>query len=168
MHPVAIGFGVVMTVYATTALAAPQVGERLPDVAASDVTGQREQLQSLVHGDRTLVVVLTDRHATERMRAWFDMARGRAPAVTLVSLVSVGVPALVPDSVARSRARAQVPEAHWHSTLFDTDHGMARRLGLALDDMPYAFALDAAGRVLATTHGTADSAAAAAVWDALR
>jgi hypothetical protein len=144
------------------------VGDRVPDLSARDVTGQPEGLRSLFRGERTLVVVLTDRKKPERMRAWFDQAGARAPAsVARVSIVSVGVPGIVPDSVARERARRQVPQKYWHATLLDTDHGMARRMGLAIDDMPYAMAVDREGRVLAWAHGTADSPQAAAIWRAL-
>ncbi len=147
-------------------LAAPQPGGELPSLNARDVTGERHELADLLHGS-TLLVAITDRHAGDAMRAWFEAARTRAPAANEVSIISIGKPFFVSDGYARSRAREQVPRRWWHASLFDSDHSMAEKLELDQDTVPYAFAVGPDGRVLAEVHGTATSPEAQQIWQAL-
>ncbi len=153
---------------ASRAGAAPLPGERLPQVMASDVTGRTERLQALLGTDRTLLVAITDRSASQAMRAWFDTATARAPAgVARISVISLGLPFFVSQGVAQRKARGEVPQQFWHASLLDTHHQMAGLLGLAVDGTPYAFVLAEDGRVLASVHGLAGSPDAEAVWRAL-
>lgn len=147
-------------------LAAPQPGGELPSLNAEDVTGERHELAALLHG-ATLLVAITDRHAGDAMRAWFDAAGTRAPAANRVSIVSIDKPFFVSDGYARSRARDQVPRRWWHSSLFDSDRSMAKKLELREDAVPYAFVVGPDGRVLAEVHGTATSPQAERIWQAL-
>ena len=148
------------------ASAAPQAGEALPELSASDVTGQRQQLMNLIQGP-TLLVAIADRDAGEAMRAWFAAAATRAPQANQVSIISIDKPFFVSDSYARSRAREQVPRAYWHASLFDTDHGIAKKLGLGSGKVPYAFAVSGDGRVVASVQGKPDSPNAEQLWGAL-
>ena len=146
--------------------AAPQAGEALPALSANDVTGQRQQLKNLIHGP-TLLVAIADRDAGDAMRAWFAAAATRAPQANQVSIISIDKPFFVSDSYARSRAREQVPRAYWHASLFDTDHGIAKKLGLEGGKVPYAFAVSGDGRVVASVQGKPDSPNAEQLWGAL-
>jgi hypothetical protein len=146
---------------------APEAGAPLPSLTATDVTGQAQRLRDLIEGP-TLVVAITDRHAGDRMRAWFQEAEVRVPGVNQVSIISVGIPFFVSDSYARSRAREHVPRRWWHASLFDSDRSVAGKLGLPEDELPYAFAVDGGGRVLAVAHGRPDDRAAQRVWGALK
>lgn len=146
--------------------AAPQASAALPPIVAEDVTGQRWSLQDLVRGP-TLLVAITDRHAGEAMKAWFDAADARAPRANRVSIISIGKPLFVSDDYARSRAREQVPRRWWHASLFDSDHSMAEKLGLHEDESPYAFAVSGDGRVLAEVHGAPGAPQAQRLWSAL-
>ncbi|HEY3450311.1 MAG TPA: hypothetical protein VGK67_28405 [Myxococcales bacterium] len=147
--------------------AAPRPAEPLPDVVGVDVNGQQQRLRSLVRGP-TLVVAITDRGAEGRMRAWFEAAERRiAPEAQRVSVVSIGVPFFVSDGLARSKAREHVPPRWREQTLMDVDHRMAQALGLAQDGLPWAFAVDEDGNVLAAVHAYAEDPASEVVWDAL-
>ena len=112
-------------------------------------------------------MAIANRDAGDAMRTWFTAAAARAPQTNQVSIISIGKPFFVSDTYARSRAREQVPRAYWHASLFDTDHSMAKKLGLAEDALPYAFALSEDGRVLASVRGKPDSPEAERVWTAL-
>jgi hypothetical protein len=150
------------------ALAAPQAGERLPDLESTDVTGQPQHLHALLGPDRTLLVAITDRSEAAAMRAWFDAASARAPRSTArVSVISLGLPFFVSEGQARGKARAEVPQAYWHASLLDTHHQMAKRLGLRSSSGPFAFAVAADGQILAAVNGPASSPDAGAIWRAL-
>ena len=146
--------------------AAPQAGEALPSLTAADVTGQRRRLSDLIRGP-TLLVAIANRDAGDGMRAWFSAATARAPQANQVSIISIGKPFFVSDSYARSKAREHVPRAYWHASLFDTDHSMAKELGLREDEQPYAFAVGEDGRVLVSARGKPDSPQAEQLWTAL-
>ncbi len=145
---------------------APRVGEALPALSADDVTGHRQQLADLIHGP-TLVVAIADREAGDGMHAWFAAAAERAPQASQVSVISIDKPFFVTDAYARSRAREHVPRAYWHVSLFDTDHAIAKKLGLTGGKDPYAFAVSGDGQVLASVQGKPDSPNAEQVWGAL-
>jgi hypothetical protein len=146
--------------------AAPQVGKALPELSANDVTGQRQQLTNLIRGP-TLLVAIADRDAGDAMRAWFAAAAKRAPQANQVSIISIDKPFFVSDSYARSKARERVPRAYWHASLFDSDRGIAKKLGLGVGTVPYAFAVSGDGRVLASVQGKPDSPNAEQLWGAL-
>ena len=154
-------------VLATAVLAAPAVGERLPDVRAKDVDGAERHLLELLHEGPTLGVAITDRGAADKMRAWFDASDERVPGVNRVSVVSIGVPFFVSDDYARSKAREQVPERWRGKSLFDSDGTLAKELGLGKGETPWVFVVDAQGRIEARVHGTPDDPAAEAIWKAL-
>ncbi len=145
---------------------APQAGEALPSLTAADVTGQLRRLSDLIRGP-TLLVAIANREAGEAMRAWFSAAVARAPQANQVSIISIGKPFFISDAYARSKAREHVPRAHWHASLFDTDHSMAKELGLGEDEVPYAFAVSEDGRVLASVRGKPSSPQAEQLWTAL-
>jgi len=152
---------------AAAALAAPAVGEQLPEIRALDVDGNEHLLRDLLGPGPTLLVAITDRKAGDAMHAWFDEADRRAPRAQRVSIISVGVPFFVSDAYARSKARDNVPEKWRSRSLFDSEKGMARALRLGSGTTPWVFVVDPAGRVLARVHGTPADPAAARIWEAL-
>ncbi len=145
---------------------APNAGAALPSLRAADVTGAPHRLQDLIHGP-TLLVAITDRDGGDAMRAWFDAANTRAPGANRVSIISIGKPFFVSDDYARSKARREVPRRAWRTSLMDTDHSMANALGLEQGSVPYAFAIDGDGTVLAVVHGPVADPRAQQVWSAL-
>lgn len=156
------------TVLAPAAAAAATVPARLPALEGKDVTGAPQRLDRLLGPERTLLVVITDRKSSERMRAWFDAADSRAPAsVERLSILTFRLPFYVSDAYARGKAREQVPREYWGRTLLDTRHQLRKQLGLSADREPWAFAVDRSGRILAAVHGDVDSAGAAKIWEAL-
>ena len=152
---------------ALTALAVPAPGEQLPRILALDVNGTEHRLRDLLGPGPTLLVAITDRDAGDAMQAWFDEADRRAPKAQRLSVISVGVPFFVSDDYARAKAREKVPEKWRSRSLFDSEKGMAKALGLGSDEKPWAFVVDPGGKVLARAHGAPDDPAAAAIWDAL-
>ncbi|MBI2395592.1 MAG: hypothetical protein HYV09_38860 [Deltaproteobacteria bacterium] len=146
----------------TAAAAAPKPPEPFPLFIARDVTGQRQSTATW-RGAPTLVVAITDRRASDAMRAWFQDAEKRAPAVRLKGLISIRVPFFISDSYARARARESIPMKHWHDNLLDVHLGIAKVLSVSESDVPWAFALDAQGRVVAVAHATVDAPEARAV-----
>jgi hypothetical protein len=152
---------------ATAAGAMPGPGEALPDFSTRDLLDQPHQSRELV-GRPTLLVVITDKDGGDEMRRWFDTASTRVPeSVHRASILSLKLPFFVSAGTVRGKAREKVPRAFWRDTWLDKNGAMARALGLASSRTPYAFALDARGRVVAAVHGTVDSPEAQAVWDAL-
>jgi hypothetical protein len=154
-------------VLASPAAALPEAGEPLPTFSATDLLGQPHDTQEL-QGQRTLLVAITDQHGGDEMRRWFDTANSRLPdSVHRASIISLGLPFYVSTGMVRDRAKQQVPEQFWTDTWADKNSKMAKALGLATSQQPYALALDEHGQVLASVHGTVDSPGAQAIWDAL-
>ncbi len=165
-HSAKLTVFIVGALVAARVLGAPEAGAALPSLRASDVTGASHRLKDLIDGP-TLLVAITDRDGGNAMRAWFGAADTRAPRVHRVAIISIGKPFFVSDAYARSKARQEVPRRAWHTSLMDTDHGLARTLGLDGGATPYAFAIDGEGRVLAVVHGSVDDPRADQVWTAL-
>lgn len=150
------------------ALAALRPGTIFPNLEGRDVTGRPVQLHSLIRGRRTLLVAITDRHAKESMRVWFNDADRQAPPGTnRVSIASIEVPFFVSDDFVRAEARKDIPQRYWRASLLDTDRDLASALGLEIDRLPTVFVLDARGRVLAWVHGAARAPGSEAIWNAL-
>ncbi|WP_224243428.1 hypothetical protein [Hyalangium gracile] len=154
-------------VWGAPAVALPGPGETVPSFAAKDLLGQRHESQQW-QGRHTLLVVITDQHAGDEMRRWFDAAATRLPEeVHRASIISLGLPFYVSTGMLRGRAKEQVPQQFWTDTWADKDGKMARVLGLATSRQPYVLALDERGRVMASVHGNVDSPDAPLIWDAL-
>jgi hypothetical protein len=155
----------VLVLWTVSAGAFPMLGERFPSMRAQDLTGQQHSTDELF-GRRTMVVAIADRDGADAMRAWFFASRDRVPAsVSRESLISLHLPFFISTSYARGKAREQVPEQFWRATLLDRG-GMAKQLGLD-GEVPYVFALDENGRIMAVVHDTVDSRAAQNIWRAL-
>ncbi|MBI2395873.1 MAG: hypothetical protein HYV09_40290 [Deltaproteobacteria bacterium] len=148
------------------ASAAPKPAEPFPLFIARDVAGQKQSTATF-RGAPTLVLAITDRGAGDAMRAWFEGAQKRAPTVRLKGLISIDVPSFVSDDFVRARARETIPKTRWHDNLLDTHLGIAQVLSLPESDVPWAFVLDAQGRIVAAAHAKADAQAASAVWKSL-
>ncbi|MFP2930051.1 TlpA family protein disulfide reductase [Pyxidicoccus sp. 3LG] len=151
---------------ASIAGAIPGPGESLPEFSTKDLLDQPHQSRELT-GRPTLLVVITDKDGGDEMQRWFDTAGSRVPeAVHRASILSLKVPFFVSTGTVRGKARQRVPRAFWGDTWLDKNGDMAKALGLATSRTPYAFALDAEGRVVAAVHGTVDSPEAEALWRA--
>jgi hypothetical protein len=153
---------------APSALALPEKGQPLPEFAAKDLTARPHESEEL-KGAPTLMVVITDKDAGDRMRGWFAAADQHLEgSVRRQSLITLKLPFFVSEGTARGKAKGQVPKDYWQSTWMDKNGGMAKALGLSSSDTPYVLALDAEGRVVASVHANADSPEARAIWSALR
>ncbi len=151
----------------TAAGAMPRPGETLPDFTTRDLLDRKHDSRELT-GRPTLLVVITDKDGGDEMQRWFDTAGTRVPlAVHRASILSLKLPFFVSTGTVRGKAREKVPRSFWGDTWLDKNGDMAKALGLATSRTPYAFALDAEGRVVAAVHGTVDSPDAQAVWKAL-
>jgi hypothetical protein len=150
-----------------SARALPSAGETVPSFMAKDLLGQGHASREW-QGRRVLLVVITEQHAGDEMRRWFDTAATRIPEdIHRASIISLGLPFYVSTGMVRGRAKAQVPQQFWSDTWLDKDAKMSRVLGLATSRQPYVLALDEKGQVLASVHGTVDSPDARAIWEAL-
>ena len=144
------------------------LGGALPPFVVDDITGRAHGSHEL-RGRPTLLLALTDGAADATMRAWGDAAAQRLPAtVRRVQIVSLDVPFVVPTEVLRAIARDRSPERVWRYTWLDRDGALRGPLGLTESPAPWAYALDAGGRIVARAHGAPDSPEAMAVWEALR
>jgi hypothetical protein len=147
--------------------ALPGPGEQVPSFTAKDLLDKPHVSQEW-RGQRTLLVVMTEQHAGDEMRRWFDEAATQVPEdVHRASIISLGLPFYVSTGMVRGRAREQVPRQFWSDTWVDKDGKMAKVLGLATSRQPYVLALDERGRVLASVHGTVDAPEAGVIWEAL-
>jgi hypothetical protein len=144
------------------------LGGELPAFVVDDINGRAHGSHEL-RGRPTLLLALTDGAADATMRAWGDAATARLPStVRRVQIVSLDVPFVVPTEVLRAIARDRSPERVWRYTWLDRDGALRGPLGLTESPAPWAYALDAGGRIVARAHGAPDSPEAMAVWEALR
>ncbi|GMU08881.1 hypothetical protein [Corallococcus caeni] len=149
------------------AFALPSRGQPLPEFSARDLTSGSHASKEL-KGRPTLLVVITDKDAGDKMRGWFDAAdKHMEDSVHRQSIITLKLPFFVSEGSARGKAKGQVPQTYWKDTWLDKNGGMAKALGLASSDTPYVLALDAQGRVVASVHATADSPEARTIWSAL-
>ncbi|MDY7228837.1 hypothetical protein [Hyalangium rubrum] len=147
--------------------ALPGPGESVPSFTAKDLL-DTPHVSSEWRGQRTLLVVMTEQHAGDEMRRWFDGAAARLPEeVHRASIISLSLPFYVSTGMARGRAKEQVPRRFWADTWLDKNGKLADTFGLATSRQPYVLALDEQGRVLASLHGTVDAPGAEAIWSAL-
>jgi hypothetical protein len=167
LRSLALVWGLGALVLAGPAAALPGAGEPIPSLSAKDLLGQPHESREW-RGRRTLLVVITEQHAGDEMRRWFDTAATRLPEeIHRASIVSLGLPFYVSTGMVRGRVKEQVPQQFWRDTWVDKDAKMAHALGLATSRQPYVLALDERGQVLASMHGTVDSPDAQALWRAL-
>jgi hypothetical protein len=149
------------------ALALLGPGETVPSFTAKDLLDTPHASREWL-GRRVLLVVMTEQHAGDEVRRWFDTAATRIPEdVHRVNLISLRLPFYVSTGMARGRSKEQVPKQFWSDTWLDKDGKMAQRFGLATSRQPYVLALDEQGAVLASVHGTVDSPEAVEIWAAL-
>jgi hypothetical protein len=152
---------------ATAVGAMPEPGQTLPDFTTRDLLNAPHRSSEL-KGRTTLLVVITDKDGGDAMQQWFDTAGTHVPdSVHRASILTFKLPFFVGTGTAQGKARQKVPQQFWGDTWLDKNGDMAKALGLASSRTPYAFALDAQGRVVAAVHGTADAPEAQAVWNAL-
>lgn len=149
------------------AAAMPAVGEPLPYTEGKNLHEEVVGTDEFV-GSRTLLVVLTDRHGSEEVEAWFARAeKVLPPEVALKSIVSLRLPFFVGQGMAIDRAREDTPPDAWDDTLLDVRGQMAEDLGLQSSRVPYVFALDENGEVIAGVHTTVDDPASEEIWQSL-
>ncbi len=151
-----------------TALCAASPGPPFPVRSATDLEGNTHP-EVLRTGAANMVVVMTRRESAVLARQWFEASASRVPeAVHRVSLISLRLPFFVSAGLARDKARDQVPRQFWSSSFLDRNGGMAKLLNLEESPLPYVFAVDGQGRILASAHGAPTQAGAEALWRALR
>jgi hypothetical protein len=151
----------------TSVEALSKPGESVPSFAAKDLLDTPHVSREWM-GQRVMLVVMTEQHAGDEVRRWFDTAATRIPEdVHRASLISLRLPFYVGTGMARGRAKEQVPREFWTDTWLDKDGKMSQRLGLATSRQPYVLALDERGAVLASVHGTVDVPEAEEIWAAL-
>ncbi|MGA9521989.1 MAG: redoxin family protein [Myxococcaceae bacterium] len=164
MRPILIA----LVVAPVLALAAPDVGQRFPELRAEDVNGQ-PQTTAKFRGAKTLVVAVTDRNATEQMRQWYETADLHLPSsVRRLSVISLELPFFIGVEMARAKAREQIPKQLWPDNLLDARGELGERLGISGGKTPWVFALDEKGNVLARFHGPVTAPGAEAIWNALK
>ncbi len=164
MRPLLIG----LVIAPVLALAAPKVGQRFPELRAEDVNGQ-PQTTAKFRGEKTLVVAVTDRNATEQMREWYETADQHLPSsVRRLSIISLELPFFVGVGLARDKAREQIPKQLWPDNLLDARGEMGERLGISGGKTTWVFALDEKGTVLARFHGPVTAPGAEAIWKVFR
>ncbi len=150
-----------------SAQALPRPGETVPSFTAKDLLDAPHVSREWM-GRRVMVVVMTEQHAGDEVRRWFDTAGTRVPEeVHRASLISLRLPFYVSTGMARGRAKEQVPEPFWSDTWLDKDGKMAQLFGLATSRQPYVLALNERGEVLASVHGTVDAPGAEKIWAVL-
>jgi hypothetical protein len=137
-----------------------------PPFTATDLTAKPHRTTEFV-GKVTMVVAMTDRGAGDAMSAWYAAADSRIPAsVARKSIISLHMPFFITTAYARDQARSQVPERFWSHTFLDRGD-MAETLGLSESKVPYVYALDEQGRIVAHVHALVQSPEAAKIWAAL-
>jgi hypothetical protein len=163
---VALAFAGV-TALSPDGLATPQVGSRLPDFEAVDLAGRRHRSVELV-GRPTLVLAATDIDADLPMRAWGAATDRRLPAgAGRVVLLAFDLAFFIPSATARSLARDRSPQSLWGNSWFDSTGRLRVAAGLPESEVPFAFVLDAEGRIVASAHSAVDAPEAEAIWRAL-
>lgn len=144
------------------------LGSAVPPFVVEDISGRAHGSHEL-RGRPTLLLAMTDGAADAEMRAWGQAAAQRlAPAVRRVQIVSLTIPFVVPTEALRAIARGRSPESVWRYTWLDRDGSLREPLGLSESGVPWAFAIDARGHVVARAHGGPDAPESLAVWEALR
>jgi hypothetical protein len=140
--------------------------DTLPPFTAMDLVAKPHRSTDFV-GKITMVVAMTDRGAGDGMSAWWSAANSHFDAtVARKSIISLHMPFFITTAYARDQARAQVPERYWGDTLLDRGD-MAQALGLAESKIPYVFALDERGKIVAQVHALVQSPEANKIWQAL-
>jgi len=150
---------------ALPAHADPRIGERLPPLEIGDLLGHPHTTAELA-GRPTLVLAMTQVDAEEAMRAWGRAADARLPTGTRrVALVILELAFFIPQDIARAKARPRTPINLWVDTWFDA-HRDPGDAALLKSDLPYVFALDQEGRIVAEAHALVTDASAEAIWAA--
>jgi len=145
----------------------PRVGERLAPMELDDLRGHAHSTSELV-GRRTFVLAMTSSSAEAAMREWGRRADEQLPAGThQVSLVLLGLTLFIPSELARAQARAMSPPERWSDTWFDV-HRDPADAALEKSELPYVFALDEDGRVVAEAHALYCDAEGEPIWASFR
>lgn len=166
LRRLALAFGLVISI---SALAQPpRLGQQAPVIDGRDLFEKIHSSHEWL-GRRTLVVAITDKDAGEEAKRWFKTASLQLPNdIRLASIVSIELPFFATEGMARDVARDQTPKQYWPDTWLDRDGKMRKGLGLPVDRVPWVFALDDAGRVVASAHAlSSDANAVKRLWEAL-
>jgi hypothetical protein len=152
---------------APLAVAFPQVGAPFPSFEVRDLTGQVHHSRELA-GRPTPVIVGSDTDGDVAMRAWGAAAERRLPTgAQRFTVLAFDLAAIVPSALARSIARDRVPERLWHSSWLDSSGELRPTLGVPESEVPFAFVLDARGRVVWGVQCEVGAPGAERIWRAL-
>ena len=154
--------------HASIAGTVPLVGQHFPVFDVPDLTGRVHSTTELT-GRRTLVVAITEMAGSDPMGVWGEIAdRHIGHSIHRVWMVLFNLAFIVPTGTVRSTARGRTPEGAWADTWLDVHNDRYIAAGLPGSPMPWAFALDETGTVIAAFHGAATDPGAEAIWRALR
>ena len=149
------------------ALGFPQGGAAFPAFEVRDLTGRSHQSRELL-GRPTLILLASDTDADRAMRAWGDAAERRLPAgAQRVTVLAFDLAVFIPTATARSMARDRVPQRLWATSWFDSSGDLRPTIGVPESEVPYAFVLDARGRLVWGVQCAATDPAAERIWRAL-
>ncbi|MDB4928759.1 MAG: hypothetical protein JWM10_1243 [Myxococcaceae bacterium] len=149
------------------ALGFPQVGAVFPSFEVRDLRGQTHHSRELV-GRPTLILLASDTDADLAMRAWGEAADRRLPAgAQRVTVLAFDLAAVIPTAVARGMARDRVPERLWRTSWLDSSGDLRPAIGVPESEVPFAFVLDARGRLVWSVQCAAGDPAAERIWRVL-
>lgn len=149
------------------ALGYPQIGAVFPSFEVRDLTGATHHSRELV-GRPTLVLLASDTDADVAMRAWGEAADRRLPAgARRVTVLAFDLAVFIPTATARGMARDRVPQRLWSTSWLDSSGDLRPTIGVPESEVPFAFVLDARGRVVWSVQCAASDPAAERVWRAL-
>lgn len=149
------------------ALGFPQVGAAFPTFTVRDLSGQSHHSRELV-GRPTLILLASDTDADRAMRAWGDAAERRLPSgAQRVTVLAFDLAVFIPAAAARSMARDRVPQRLWATSWFDSGGDLRPAIGVPESEVPFAFVLDARGRVVWGVQCAVTDPAAERIWRAL-
>jgi hypothetical protein len=150
----------------TMAVAAPKTGEKFPEINGQDITGQPQSTRRY-RGEKTLILAMSDRKASEGLRAWWLAAAKRIPpSVQRLTIISLDLPFFVGADAVRSKVREKIPHQTWPDNLLDVRGEMARILGISGAE-PWIFAVDGDGKILDQFNGPVTGPGAERIWKAL-
>ncbi len=149
------------------ALGFPQVGAAFPPFEVRDLNGTQHHSRELV-GRPTLILLATDTDADAAMRAWGEVAERRLPAgAQRVTVLAFDLAVFIPTATARSMARDRVTQRLWATSWFDSSGDLRPAIGVPESEVPFAFVLDARGRLVWGVQCAASNPAAERIWRAL-
>jgi hypothetical protein len=158
-----------LVLLAVPAFASSMVGETLPSFDGTTVAGQKKSSKELL-GHKTILIVLPSREAAKEAATWGKEATKAlgAEKVAVESVVALDLPFFIGLDDAISHARKKVPKKAWSHTWLSDDGDVKKEFPIQQEDIPYVYAVDASGTIVASTQGSYDPQRAQALFQSLR